>query len=137
MEVRELGIWLYLVVSLGLNAKAHDETRRLRNASMRVFHFVLRLIHVHAHDGLVVAPLSSWWLTDRRWHEWWRGEVIADWADLLNVLVLHPGVTHWKSDFDRLLLRICFLIGKANELIVGIEAQIIGLLLLMTTPGNT
>ena len=97
-------MWVNLVSRLGLHSETHDETRLLRNTSLRVFHFVLRLMHVHAHDGLEVAPLSSWRLANSRWHHWWRGEVIADWTDLLNVLVLHPGVAYWKSDFDRLLL---------------------------------
>ena len=143
IDGQELRMRCYLIVILTSHAKAHYVCRLLICTSLRVFHFVLRHVHihthsrrpvhVHAHDRLEVTSVSSWLVgTHRWWHHWWRDEVTANRVDLLNILVDHPGVSHWESNFDRITARIRFLISKANEFIVRIEACISGLLLLRT-----
>ena len=140
---QELGLRCYLIVTSTTHTKAHDESGLLLHASLRVFHFVLRILHVHSHGGwslhvhthdrLEVTSLSSCWVsTHRRWHHWWRNEVTANRVDLLNILVVHPGVGHRESNFDSITAFKRFLIRKANELIVRIEACIPSLLLLLT-----
>ena len=139
---QELGLRSYPIVTL-THTKAHYECGLLQSASLRVFHLVLRILHVHAHGGwslhvhthdrLEVTSLSSCWVsTHRRWHHWWRNEVTANRVDLLNILMHHPGVSYWESNFDRFTGCIRFLICKANEFIVRIKTCISGLLLLMT-----